>query len=141
MSGRSWCASPPRRSGTRDTSLRVRSCFGCLLPRHQTAGPSCREGSAVSPINPMRAPCLWVRAPERPTSGWCRRRKSPPRHCCRPAIPFASSASPGGCLAAQRTICSGSAAIWNARKLRCGWCAGWVARCANLARARRRCSR
>ena len=44
----------------------------------------------------------------------------PPRRCCRPSTPCGSGASPACCRAAPPTICSGSAAISNAPKRRCG---------------------
>ena len=54
------------------------------------------------------------------------------RRCCRAATTCASSASSAICRAAPPTICSGSAAISNAPKRRCGWCA------ASARRTRRR---
>ena len=111
----------PRRCGATAGCSRGRSRCACFSPRSASTGGSCRAVSCASPRAPMRARSACNEAPQPPTPGCCRMRRSRKRRCCRHRSGWPSSGRPARCPAGPPTICSGSGAIWSARKRRCGW--------------------
>ncbi len=104
---------------------------GKLVPRPfvlRVYAARTRDGWTVMPgrllphlgTRPTPAPCRWAKACARPTSGCSLRGRCSMSRCCRPTRRCASAASWAICRAALQIISSGSAAISNAPRRRCG---------------------
>ena len=120
-SARRWRACRPRPPGSARNSNRAPSCCAYSPRSTPTASStSCPAVSAAFPTGSTSAPSPWARACRPPTCGssptsrWNR----PP--CCRRPNMSRSAASWAICRAAPPTTCSGSDAISNAPRRRCG---------------------